>query len=475
LLICQAYAGGRGGHNTTWDPNLFGGGWVCLKAAVAGCSQGFNATCDGIADDTTAYTAFITAFVGLKANLYIPPRSKCKISWSPGSLTVNSLGLGTTPASSLNIWGYGSSWNANFTSGGFTTTVALISTANIGDSSVTLLNPSDAANFAVGRWVCVCGLELQHGGFPPNFQFYEMRRITNIVGSVITLSAPLANQYLSTWPLNDTNDGPASIWLLDTTWDSNISIYGLRFDVNGELVLNGRTVQLYDVSVEDISAADISANQSFWSFYSSLGAPEIDKDIEFAGFFRSYASQVDIQSPSPNSMIVDNSVFGRLVGTPKNLQITNSKITNSSTLDLFVGPTGFGHGVSITADGLTVDAGNIPHRALDKSIFSFSSGVFTIPNANVANVRGALAMFVPGQKYYFSATDGTVCAPQTAFTVTGIDQDASNLNVRTDIVGSLPSPTCGGSPYFGYQPYGAATITQKFSGPADLTQFAAPP
>src|SRR5712671_6285567 len=85
ILGSAALAGGRGGHNVTWEPNILGGGWVCFKTAIAGCSQGFNATCDGIADDTAAYNSFLTVFSGLTAKLYIPAGSNCKITWNATS------------------------------------------------------------------------------------------------------------------------------------------------------------------------------------------------------------------------------------------------------------------------------------------------------------------------------------------------------------------------------------------------------
>src|SRR5262249_17219325 len=147
-------------------------------------------------------------------------------------------------------------------------TVGLIASTNIGDMSVTLLNAGDASNFAVGNWVCVCGLELQHGGFPPNFQFYEYRLITNISGTTVTLNAPLANQYLSTWPQNDTKDGPAAIWLMDSTWNSNVAIYGLTFIANPQFDAAGRTVALYDVVLPAVDNVAPSTNQTFFSFFS---------------------------------------------------------------------------------------------------------------------------------------------------------------------------------------------------------------
>src|SRR5215467_8101829 len=90
LLFCTSAFAGRGGYVTKWDPNLFGGGWVCFEAAVAGCSQGFNATCNGVADDTSALTSFRTfAAANTNVKLYIPPGANCKITYD-GTFTFTS-------------------------------------------------------------------------------------------------------------------------------------------------------------------------------------------------------------------------------------------------------------------------------------------------------------------------------------------------------------------------------------------------
>src|SRR3974390_1543660 len=90
LLSAPALAGGRGGHVQKWDPNLFGGGWVCLTTLATGCTTNFGATCNGIADDTAAITSFRTyAAAHPNTKLYIPPGANC-INISDGSFTFTS-------------------------------------------------------------------------------------------------------------------------------------------------------------------------------------------------------------------------------------------------------------------------------------------------------------------------------------------------------------------------------------------------
>lgn len=573
LALCASFGaharGGGGGHVTTFDPNLFGGpnNVSCLKASIAGaCNTGYTATCNGVADDSAAYTSFVTANIGGTAVLYYPPGTSCN---TPGSdvLRINNLGNTAPAIKNLTVWGYGASWNAAFLANSFDVTAngtpSLINTTTIGDTSVTLKNAGDASKYSVGNWACVCGLELQHGGFPPNFQFHEFRLITSIVGSLITFAAqPLVNQYFSTWPQNDVNDGPAALWLMAPNWNSRTEIHGVTFLPGGEWIPGGKTVAFYDSVIPNDSGFAISGNQSFFSFYSYLGSQEIDKDGEFAYFFRSSGRNVLVQSPSPDQLIIDGGGYNSLIGWAKNTTIRNVTFTGATS-----GPV-FGHGVSVLAENVLIPFVNQNTTGLQTSTLAFNSGTFSITKTT-GNGYSLLSWGVPGQKYYFGDNDATpncVNTPQSActFTVTGLRQDgysfvsvtgisnaspavvtfpshglaantaisfqqlsgsgsdslpsplvinttyyvlaaglttntfeiatspggaaintttagsgsialsSGNFYADTDIGPTLPTPTCNTHACPLYAPYAAATITQRFSGPADLTQYAAP-
>lgn len=91
---------------------------------------------------------------------------------------------------------------------------ARIQTANKGATSVTitgagntLLGPADVSLFSVGQYILIAGLGTQvPDSYPPNFQFYEYRKITAIVGSTLFFTDPLKNDYKSTWPYIDAFD-----------------------------------------------------------------------------------------------------------------------------------------------------------------------------------------------------------------------------------------------------------------------------
>lgn len=216
-LMVTVFAGGRGGHNTTFDPALFPGATVsCLTASVAGkCTVAYNATCNGVADDSTPLKNWLAASLAAnpaRAVLYIPPGSKCHFA------SVNNFVMDTDIGGSGGfqygdgirnavIWAYGAEADAfGVTGEAFgqnTLTTARFATVSAGSTTVILVNAGDASKFAVGNWVQLTGYQLQNGGNPPSFQFFEYRLITAIAGSTITFESPLVNSYKSTWPSYD--------------------------------------------------------------------------------------------------------------------------------------------------------------------------------------------------------------------------------------------------------------------------------
>jgi hypothetical protein len=481
ILSAPGYAGGRGGHSTTFDPNSYGGGW---KNFIAD----FGATCNGVASDDTALASWAAYGVGLgaaQAKLYIPPGSKCV--FSSGFLACdNSTGTSASGIQNAIVWGYGAT-ATNLRNGCYTfyddnQHSARVATVNSGATAVTLVNSGDASKFAVGNWIAIAGLSLQIGSFPLNFQLIEYKRINGIVGSVVSLSTPLTFTYLSTWPViapNDTSQdygGPATIYLMVPSFDTNLTVFGLSSTTPGnEVTMNGRTVIVYDANYVGCSP---SAGSSIWLFNVNCAGTEIDKDIENLYLVRSAAhNNWTMQSASVINFWCQQCT-GNFSGTVQNTYISGGSGNVS------IGPSGYGVAQSLTVNGSVVPAAvNVAFGpGVPTTDFSFSSGVLSIAN-NSANIYKAYAWGIPGHSYYFGDTDGSNnSSPQTHFTISAVTQDATNSYFTLSscswgsCAGSLPTPTCGANPSCAnYIPYGAQAITQdRFTGPANLTQFQAP-
>jgi hypothetical protein len=470
FLYCSlAYAGGRGGHSTTFDPNLYGGGWKNILD--------FNGACDLAAHD--AWIAYGVALNPAQAKLYIPPGTIC--NWPGCGNLTNSCISGNPGIQNAIVWAYGASFTSPIRIGAWTffndgIHSARINSANVGDSSVVLITPGDAAKFSVGSWVNVNGLELQFGGFPGNWQYNEYRLITAINGSTITLNAPLTNSYSSAWPLADIgaiggfdDGGPASIYLMEPSWNVNLTALGFSVLLpNNQIIVTGRDVSVYDSVIFNYAPSASIYNRLFSS---NIVGSEIDKDIELLAIVQSkFNNNVTIQSSSIAKLVLYN-VNGVLLGTALNNEIYGGNLTAN------LGPIAFGVTSTITADGANIPVAlALPGPLLAAAGFSFNAGTLSLPNSARLWQWG-----VPGHKYYFSDSDGTNNAiPTTFFTIGAITQDINNTYFTMtncswgSCSGALPTPVCNTHSCPMYTPYTALTITQKFTGPANLVPFQAP-
>jgi hypothetical protein len=96
---------------------------------------------------------------------------------------------------------------------------ALIATVAAGSTTLTLLSSGDASKIKVGRWHQVVGSVIQIGGYPPNCQYIDYVKVTNVSGTTVTLGRPLKYGYDQTWyenPRDDTSLGMARLCPYDT-------------------------------------------------------------------------------------------------------------------------------------------------------------------------------------------------------------------------------------------------------------------
>jgi len=469
VLIGPATAGGRGGHNTTFDPNQWPG--YTIKNFITD----YSATCNGVADDSTALAAWNTAGVAQnpgKILLYIPPGSKCRfvtnnaIVWNPSD---------TNPAiQNAVIWAYGASVDITYIGGGgfYTNDLnhALINTASAGATTVTV-NDGNVSRFTVGDYVLIGGLSLQNFGYPPNLQYFEFRSITAINGNVISFNGALTNTYLSTWPAVGTTPaaGPATVYKLLPSWVQNTRIFGLTITSDGQVGVIGRNILLTDVV--DHGGLAPSVNEYVQLSYTYAGNPEIDKQVIYAVANRSWARVWTVQSPVTVLRYENSSSIISMNG-----QGTNHYVFGGSYAGSIAGiGTSYGAVNLLYVDGAIIPTSQKGVQTIDKSTVTYGSSTMTIALADSAAVYKIIA---PGHKYYLGSVQGEICLPQTSFTVLSITANASNVTVTTDMP-SLPGspPLCNGTtPWSHYNSYSAMTVTQinKPAGSADLTIYAAP-
>ena len=438
----------------------------------------FGAVADGTTDNMPAldrWLAWGRAQGSTPIELYMPPGTYHFSGWAAltdGLYNVTISGYGAI-VDSMFIGSLQSAFDFDHS--------ARIQTVSAGSTSINLVNSADAAKFSPGQWILVSGLELEGGvgaltGYPPNFQFFEYKQITNVSGSVVTLASSLANSYESTWPLVPNFDpvfdqgGPATIYALPPTFDSQQTILGLEVTAgmaNGAVFMNGRSIVLDGMKFDGLGPSP-SFGQSIVIRNSYIGfTNEVDKVVEYVEYDNDTGHTVLVQSAAPTTLVIKDSTFDQLVGTAQ-----NTFIEQQSAIGLVkAGPSFFGAGESLSIVDSTISTLQESDQSIDPSILTFSNGTFLIPTTSPYAYE-VFSWAVPGHEYAIAYYDGQIHRQDdtghvTTFKILDVRQDATYTYIDTDLGATLPTPTfLAGRPANQYVAYPVMAATETNSGPA---------
>jgi hypothetical protein len=305
----------------------------------------------------------------------------------------------------------------------------------------------------------ITACDIQGAGSPPNHHYVEFNQISNISGATITLRAPLQNDYLSTFPAYsqsrpDDEGGPATIYLLKSTWNAEQVWYGVTFTrgaASGDQVISLRKLRFIDCCWgSGDSNAPIPSLCKTIEFLGCDISPinhsiEIDKNVEITTFrnckITNYATLL-FQSSSIQFLNIHDCEIASLEGTPRNTIITNSIIGNMTCA-----PRSNGRMETLTLENCDVTSFSLfPLTFLRESIsnYTYSEGTFT--KANTGNNCPVWA--VPGTKCVFNGNSGFAYVPPS-FTILAVRGDAGqvgsgNIYIDTTLsLASLPTWTHG--------------------------------
>jgi hypothetical protein len=396
----------------------------------------YNCPTDGTSDCRVAFLTFKAAAQGLDSVLNIPAGHTYKFLATGGptadsfifsgipSLIVDA-GAGAT-FNPINNIGWGN--EIGIDNGAVGTCSARTQTAFAGQSTITLINHTDAALFAVGRVAAMTACALQPSGDPAH-QYLEW----------IT---PLTQTYLSTFPNYDPGTsssqdqgGPATLYKFRDEWHASIEFRGITFDAAGlQTYCKLRDATFVNCSVLHQNTLIPTMNKTFTIRGSSsvwTGTMEVDK---FLGTITvdqgANAGTMAIQCPSPQLLLVDNGTV-QLASTP-----LNTVIRNGSTIPLLQFGSLFGNTNSVQVSDSTVSSMQVlgsPFASIEGA--TLTSSVLTYPFSG-----GVLAGMAPGLKMMRSNLNS-----ENGFRVSDVQKVGSNTAVYTNLPGST-LPTLPGSP-----------------------------
>ena len=341
LVTSSAYAA-FGIFQTYSGPPQITCNLVTGAASIGGpCTA--TTTCNNTGDDAPAFKAFNTwARANQGSNqvvLTIPNGSNCVFNSSQsysGTIISNAVASGiknliveaTGATMTAGSTGFNLGTGAVICHFGLTNASgcsARIQSVSSGATQVALTSTSFAAGyisrFAVGQWLLVGGLDLQGlwnspGGYPPNNQFFEWRKITAVCnntgpctgGATITLDRALTNSYLSNWPNYNSGNafeadtgGPATIWAISSDWDATLEYRGLTSaQASAQSYAEGRNIIFRNVTFTGCCGLVPSQNESFSAYNTVWSTPaspgwEVDKFIGTVTLDTVTISRVDFQ------------------------------------------------------------------------------------------------------------------------------------------------------------------------------------
>ena len=277
---------------------------------------------------------------------------------------------------------------------------ARLETVAEGVKTLTLKDISKASLFTVGQYALLGGLDLQGiwnspQGFPPNLHFFEWVKVTGISGTTITIETATENEYLSTWPLQNSGNsgevdagGPATLYALDSSWDCQVEYQNLTVDQPGQTYSVCRKVVYRGVTFTGVDGAVPTQNLSFEQYdcISSDAEMEVDKLIGTVIFNDSTIKTINFQSSSVDTFLMDGStVTLNLTGTAKSCIVQNSTIAA-----LYPGVTGYGVATgSHRFLNCTISALNVGGYAEKASGDVGVNNVYRMVNGTIIIPRGA--------------------------------------------------------------------------------------
>jgi hypothetical protein len=360
--------------------------------------------------------------------------------------------------------------------------------ASAGATSATIKDITRVSMFSVGSWVLMCGLTIQLSGDPPNWYYFEYRKITQIVGATISWAEPLKNTYLDTWPDINGGDsggtghdlgGPAMLVALNPQWNTDITIYGLKTTAT-VVAVQGRSVFLGNVFCSGSSGMAFSVLGNGVLHGGSPGfQPEIDKLINHLEIRQTSGGGGIANQSANNELLLHNvALSNALDGTHKVTTIQGG----CSFSQIRCGPTGYGAAKSLAIDSSTIQSAQLSGSRLPLSAITWvggATGTWKIAKSAGLASEQFVSVFVPGEKLAFCFGVGNPATTKDGggtqtFTCVSVYADASFFYADTDIGTTKPTPTFQGGNAANYLVnWGADTVTQTNSAPADATVFAA--
>lgn len=243
-------------------------------------------------------------------------------------------------------------------------------TVSSGAASVTLLTPSEASRFTVGRGAVPSGIDLQGVidgafGFPSNEHFFDHVIVTasNTGTGVVSFDRALGDSYKSTWPEQYTGSafatpegGPAILFAMHPEWNATVVVRNLTINDSSQIVYTGKARNVTFDTVKFVGPFGPGPSENEVVTLNNCiltgNSVEVDKFIsQLVVSGCTGPTKLWFQSSSTKLLTLTNTNMTFLSGTPRATVIDNCTIS-----DMRPGANSYGASKSVAITNSTVSA-----------------------------------------------------------------------------------------------------------------------
>lgn len=435
---------------------------LLLSSSSSGTRNTFAQTVNLVADysavpggsaatNNVALDSFNTALAGFsgRTQLIIPPLDfTFSTSFAFSNAGGKDIFISAYGATLRGVGGFGTAGQAG------TFPMALMQTTSAGNATVTLVTSGDTSLFSVGQWVRVTEGDLQGSGQPPNPWKMEFKKIQSIGTGTLTFTEPLVKSYSSTYSnyyagnpgVEPNAGGPASIYGLQTAWDSKIEMAGAYIPDNSNLFYGrGRDVTYTNMSFETYgpTASDSRDVVIQGCTVGTSGEAEIDKMVTNLTIRNNTFNAVVFQSPTIDNLTADNNTC-RTGQYWRGVAGGQSTITNLNTPTFWFGLKGYG----VVTGNTTLINCNAAAASYDTS-YRFALADYGEPGSGALTITSASPQRWAVPNGWCAIVDGSGNFSGIAFQVTNVAFSGEVTTISTTLSTPVPG-TSGGfsSPWY---------------------------
>lgn len=295
-------------------------------------------------------------------------------------------------------------------------------------------------------------------GDPANPAWFDFRTVVsnNPTTHQVCFDQPLTADYKSTWPVYNTGDtfhsdpgGPATLYLLDDTWELNHDYRGFTtVSPNFQITAAGRNVSFTDVTFSGIHCTIPTTNETitFTNVDASGCNIEVDKIIGTINVVGGSVRLWKFQSAATKLLNMTNhTVISSMTGNPVKFVGNNVNFQDVTTSGFGWAPGAYAYGSSREASCTNctitsaISTGGFTH-AVPASMSFGGTGIITVPNwASYGLIETQTRALTPGSNFLLvNSTFGNGALGQ----VTDVTQDINNTYIQTTFTSGFPfTPT----------------------------------